>query len=392
MHNLILLLNLIRAFPLKLYSNNFLTKTRKYLFYYMLLFFGTCLFSIYIYVRFLRTRLPRDIPFELTFYSFIILLSICLMYLYSIKRLLKKNVSHQVAHIIFIRFQKPLKYVVNSLMILDNVIKQNIVPSLYKKFITNVIPKIIDFGHMEYVLLYYGFVLIPGYILLGILMVDVFWLHHIKTFYYFIFLGIVPLLYMYYNYSLHIIKEEYLIYLESYYASVLIEDSNSIDIPYYDRNPKAIYHKKEVSLREYFDIQLQQLNIEWPEYDEDDPTTREIIYTGFVYCKDEIYVQYEIVRNKTVKESTYEELQVLKKLFKEIEPKLLGLMQYIHSNKDVSNLYYIKHFKIILYTLYFITWTYILLQSISMNNVLDILNVLKMSTFYIEEPFSQTYL
>lgn len=380
--------NILEIFVNKIKSLYYENKTT--VLYYTMIIVGLLLMYSFIYVKFLRSRLPRDIPFQLTIYGLIMIFIICIIYLYSIKTLIKKKKPSQTLVIILTNIKPFFSYITLSLVLLDISIKHKWFPSIYKNFQNKVIPKIIEFGDKEYALLYYCFVIIPGYILLFTLVIDVFYLHRIEIFYLVIFLGILLLLYMYYNYSLNFIKEEYFVYLESLYDHVTVENENPFHIQ--EKKLNIIPHDKELSIREYFDIQLKQSKIEWSEYTLDDFTKQEPSYKGYPFAKEETYIQYRKKHNKPMGNLTQQDYDIIEQEFYTLEPIILGLMDYTGLQPYVAEAYYNKELRLILYSLYFITWMYILIKSTSIENIINLLNNLKMVTYYIENPFSQTIL
>ena len=64
---------------------------RKTLVNYILIIVGLLMFSAYIWLRFIRLRLPRDIPFNLSILGLIILIEICTIYGYILFALLRKD-------------------------------------------------------------------------------------------------------------------------------------------------------------------------------------------------------------------------------------------------------------------------------------------------------------
>ena len=141
-----------------------------------------------------------------------------------------------------------------------------------------------------------------------------------------------------------------------------MKDDNSIYEPHETRNPKAIYHGKEFSIREYFDIKMN-LNIDaFMNYDPES-TKREIEYTTVVYCKEDVYKEYHEKNNKVDIKLTLEDQEILEQDFKDLEPKLLKLMEYIQIDEYTEKVYAIKPFKIIMYNLYLVTRFYMLYKS-----------------------------
>ena len=61
----------------------------KYLNNYKLIFLGALMFSIYIWARFIRKRLSKDIPFHPNILGFAILIEICCIYAYIVFALMR---------------------------------------------------------------------------------------------------------------------------------------------------------------------------------------------------------------------------------------------------------------------------------------------------------------
>lgn len=87
----------------------------------LLRFLGITLLSAFIWVRFIRERLPRDIPFQLSIIGFIALLTICCTYFYLIYKIFKPNThSNYIAY-----FYPLLKFFANTLKELNHMIVSN---------------------------------------------------------------------------------------------------------------------------------------------------------------------------------------------------------------------------------------------------------------------------
>lgn len=341
-------------------------KIKPYLFYYIMLLLGLMICSAYIYARFLRTRVPREIPFELTLWRFISLVGICCVYLLVIKTILRPQKPKEIVLYLLRPFIKPLNYVKETLVLLDSSIKNNSrIKPYYTRFRDYLVSVIVEFYTIDRILIAYSFMLIPKYILLSILLVDVFWLHRIEIFYYFLFLSLLPLLYRYYRYSLTVMRDDYFSLLESLYTEVKIYDENYSYFAQFERlNPKAIYHDKFFSIRKYFEIQYHHQDQIIPNYDREDPDTYDIEYVGYAFSNKESYARYCKKYNKLDSELSRVDFEILEQDFREIEPKLLGLIGYIDMNQYTHDIAYIKFPRVILYAIYFVTWGYILVKSI----------------------------
>ena len=98
-----------------------------------LIFLGFIFLSYYIWFRFIRERLPRNIPFDLTLISLIILFYICIMYFYLIIRFFTSKKQNQFAFEILTLFQK-LRI---PFILLDEYIRSNkYIKMILNKFIT----------------------------------------------------------------------------------------------------------------------------------------------------------------------------------------------------------------------------------------------------------------
>ena len=65
------------------FKNNFLQFFKSYQLISYTLLFVSFIF-IYIFLRFMRPRLPKDIPYSLNDFSFYLLIGICFIYIYII--------------------------------------------------------------------------------------------------------------------------------------------------------------------------------------------------------------------------------------------------------------------------------------------------------------------
>lgn len=80
-------------------------------------FIGFILILLYIWRRYLKYRLPRTIPFHLTLWQFLILISICCSYCYMIYRILKPKTPPQI-------ILDYIFYITNILKAFDNYLKE----------------------------------------------------------------------------------------------------------------------------------------------------------------------------------------------------------------------------------------------------------------------------
>ena len=338
---------------------------------YISLLMGIILCSIFIYVKFLRYRVPKEIPFSLTEFGFYVLIFICFGYLYAVKQIIKPKMPHSF-------IIKIITYIITPLVILDQHTKKlPIIKLYYAKLEHYFEEKALSFGSIERAILIFLCKIIPGLLLLIIFFIDVFFVNKIEIFYFFVFLNIITIIYQYYKYCLGQLKTKSTTYLNSKYDSVVMMDRESEYVSIWERNPFAIYHDKTVSVKEYFDIQLQTI---YKDYNNENST---IDYYGIPFSKEEYYLQYRLLYNKVDIELNTEDYEFLRQDFYQIEPKLLGLMAYLDLNKTTYEMYNIKKLQIMIYISYFFIWSYILYKSFhTLTDIPMTLNMLKLLTSY----------
>lgn len=113
----------------------------KFVFRLFLIFLGIIILSLYLWNRYIRERLPREIPMNLSTLGIIVLIYISLIYAVLIILLItqyetKNDLLKNIVNIIY----KPLK-------ILDQTLKKNVIVNFYytkiQKFILTVIHRFI---------------------------------------------------------------------------------------------------------------------------------------------------------------------------------------------------------------------------------------------------------
>src|ERR1700728_3749034 len=82
---------------------------KKFIDKYFLILFGAITFGIFIWLRFIRERLPREIPFSLSLLGFIILIELCIIYLYIVISLIRINKQNSLMSSIIDLLFKPLE-------------------------------------------------------------------------------------------------------------------------------------------------------------------------------------------------------------------------------------------------------------------------------------------
>jgi hypothetical protein len=338
---------------MQLKMNNILLTLIKYshkLFYFLLILLGITITSWIIWARFIRERLPKDIPLDLTEIKFYFLLYICILYLYIIKSLLIPKEPHAL-------IVKLIEILYAPLVTLDKSIKNNkYFLKTYNKMLTFGIERVDTFTFSQMQMLYISYNILPRAFLVTLLCINVFYFHKLELIYDFILIGIFPLLHRYIKYSFKYAKEQYIKSLNNKYDQVWVLDVNYTKVDW-ELNPETmIYHNKMVSIEEYVKIQVENYFSK--------TTEDKIEYNGEVFAKEEIYVQYERDKygNKNI-ELTDEDYVIIKKEFNETMTILLTLCRFLELYSFMTLISYIKYTRVLIYTAYFICWTYVLFVS-----------------------------
>lgn len=369
----------------------------------IIILLGLFMLGIFIYFRFIRERLPRDIPFTLNEIGFIFLVGLCLLYCYLIWITIKpqKN-SNKTGQII-------INLIVNPLENFDTFLKQISIIKLYYTLFLIWFVYTFDYIFKHYIFDYILYIM-PRIVLLTAFMIDTFYFHKLFYIYSFAFLTLFILICYYIIYCIKITIKQYIEYLDYYYIIEITsrdsQDSNycldledirwdqiSInyfrDIKYYECNDycdefedKTEYYLK---IQRFLDMQTTAL---WLNYT---PYNYKCIPTWNVVEK---YYNYQYRQSKRMwdlKAIPQEDLSMLEKDFYELLPTTVYLQLFIETYVSISNKHkLIKIIQIIITSLYLITWLYILYVT---------LLSLPESTYYILlniqdtlEPFSGIYI
>lgn len=398
--------------------------------YYFLIFLGLVITSWIIWSRFIRERTIRDIPDTLlTEYRFWILLYICFIYFYVIKNLIKPKEANpfikEIINIIykplitldhFFKYNKKIKVYYYKFMI-----------NLIVKYLD--ISKITD---NSITIIIFFMQVFPRIILVIFLILDTFYFKKIEIFYKIVLIGVLPFIYRYIKYTIKDIYEKWISELEDRYKGVRISaEKISNDVYTFKETTNAPYHKNEKTIKEFLDIKLQNMfdyygdkvdyeysasaiskstyiqqyiyekyksnkeNYKESKYKEEflktfgnykHLYTEDIIQKRFekFIAKKYIFDHYkpfvinEIEINRdTYNEITFDDLGLissedfdnLRKFYKEIMPSLISLKLFFFRLEYISEYKIIRWSKIIIFSLYFICWLYILIISYSISPV-----------------------
>lgn len=219
------------------------------------------------WARFLRERLPKDVPYFLTEERFIILVYICLIYFIIILSFFKKQENNKNFEI----FKKFTDKIFMPIILLDTEIKLNkfILPKITKNLF-KISHEIISFKNIfnyysKDVLfsVYFIFNILPRLFLASLLLMDIFVFKRIDLFYGYIFISIIPLIHRYIKYSLKNISKIFEKNLNKWDIYLLADESDLeksrldfIDDESFDKYIKEEYqfHEEKLTIKAYLDI------------------------------------------------------------------------------------------------------------------------------------------
>lgn len=374
----------------------------KIIFYYNIIILGFFMFTWLFSSRFIFERLPKDIPLILTEIKFYIILYICFIYLYIVKSLLFPREQN-------IYLKKLMEVIFYPLKTFDNAWKTSYtVQPYYMTIMSNFISYLESTSTLHRHALYTCFYIIPRISLLLIFILDIFYFQKLHFVYKYILLSIFPLFYRYIKYSLKVYTDHLIIFAKQNYEHIFI--TNIIRLLFgQDIKPEAIYDGKKVSIEEYIEIIEENIlhikefdlksYIEEYECSSDtgyDDIESNIRYVGGGSPNDE-FVKKHAKRffnkniNHPILDLTQQEYTELLHEFDQHYPKIFILKDLIPFNDEIINNIVYKYIRIIIFTIYFMLWSYLLIISYpNIENFTLTELILKWLLLYIEniEPFS----
>ena|SRR5271155_51405 len=334
----------------------------------ILIILGILILSLFIWLRFIRERLPRDIPFDLTVYGFFILVYICCIYIYILKRLsLNIQNENKVLSTIVNMIYKPLKT-------LDESIKNNlIIKPYYEKFLLSLINiiknnVILHEKSTSYFKFYIALEILPRVILVTGLLIDTFWFHRLAILYSVISIVLVIFIAKYIKYSFKYAKEQYILQLEQMVQKIMTdyEDPEDDDSPF----------TTMLEVRKFIEIQVFTVE------DGLEPWTCTPILTPE-------YIKEFFKLNNFYEKDTLTRKEIVKKISidsHKIMDKVIDISVHISKYEIAENYSRYRYIKIGIFSLYLIAWIYILIKSIHTLDIEEIISIIKIKD--IIEPFS----
>lgn len=330
---------------------------------------GIILLSYILWIRFIRERLPRDIPFNFTFFGLIIILVICISFVYQLIQITKPiNILQETPqNFLNLLIISIYKLYATPLYILQKTIINNkyIYPIINKllKYILNVYIYFSLYKNNRYITLYLFCSIIPRYLLLMFFVVDIFYFHKLEICYNFLFIGLIPMISSFFIKSSDIIFEKYCEFLEKNFLIELDPEDQTENSNYYfdildlrphpDFNDEMLKHILEIR---YF-IEIQSASI-WFDYDPYNYKCIETWEARLDYAR-----KFNIVLSPIyIISSDLDEIsKEISKDFYILMPFVINLKLFLLTQRNNFKNKLVRKFLIVINIIYIICWIYILL-------------------------------
>ena len=346
----------------------------------LLTFLGLIIFCVYFWRRFLRSRIPKELPLQLSLEGFIILSYIVFIFAYMILSLLFRKTSNpiieKVIDILFI----PIKE-------LDKSIKNiSFIKNHYENLLTKIFP-VLEFLINKTDLFFIIFWVFPRILLLFVLGLDIFIYAKFEYRYKFIFIGLLLLFNRCFKYSLKNTKSQMYndinIYVgeigTKYYQYVLPEElepdfdpddedegllwGERANVDMYLPLDVFIEHRVEYLIFKHIDNKYTIYPSRYAGY------YFQMKYLGYLLPEKAIDLSKDKLKNYRTPFGNFHESQdyIYKKEKEYIEPKVHLLVRIAvlleFYNKTSNNNKFYKILKVIIFSGYLICWGYVLIIS-----------------------------
>lgn len=351
----------------------------KNIFYTWILFcIGLIYILYYIWVRFIRERLPKPIPYNLNFLGFLIIIIIIIIFIYFIYNI--KYPKHPTKNML--ELLSILSKLLEPLKILDTTIKNERKLLIIFAYIINKLT-LYNCNRNNQLILLVQF--IPKFIVLFSFILDVFYFKKIEIFYFVILINLIPLIFTYIVYSVKKTLELTIQYLEKNYMIYLLttfEDEQKLNFMYSIFNLK--YNDDEtLNLRFFIAAQADSLVFEH------DPYSFDCIETD--YAREAFANKYNLVLPSSREFiPNYDNIsRELSKEFHCLIPKVILLQAftdiYIINIKQPHKV----NLVLIILSSYLICWLYILTVSLHTLDLSYLLQALQLTWLKVANPFTE---
>lgn len=340
-----------------------LNNNKYYKYFWILL--GLFLVLYYIWFRFIRERLPRDIPFKLNLINFISLCFICFIYIVVIRQIYKKQItSNIILNNIFLKINLIFKPLIKYH--LDLFSKNNIDYYFTKKlgFIIKKYKLYNDKINLRIILI---LDIIPKMIVLLSFIFDVFYFKNLNYFYYFVIIGLIPLIFTYFLYLSKNFLENVINNLHNnYYVKLLSTEENTSHLDFFVPIYCLKFNDYQLLDTKYFiDIQAKNLLYDYDLYEYSCVETLENRKTHEKTCGIPI-TGWFILEPKFDNISDF---------FSNMEGALF-LHSFLESYKDFNKPFVMQKYLLLILFTYLFCWIYILIISCSLQNILSLIELI----------------
>jgi hypothetical protein len=352
---------------------------------YKLTILGCVLFITYFWLRFLRERLPKDLPLNLSIFGLLILIYICCIFLYILISLLRKPRENPT-------LEKIIDWLLTPLKEFDKFIKSISFISSTNEALTRYIVYNWDLIINNYMKIFHIIMwIIPHLILVIALSIDVYIFHVFYYKYTMISFGLLLLLNRYIRYSLRRNKDMFIAHLTPFIDHILTDyypgvHPSELEPDYDPNDPDNDEYIPTMALPFDIFIKYQTESILYRETQ----NSRRVFTTKLcdsVFWKEE--TNQELPENLTREESKYLDKIIEKHLYAYIDYALqLSLVIEYYNYINTKNKRF-KNLKILIYLNYFLCWFYVLIISLP---TLHDFSELYLALFSIQdyiEPFSE---
>jgi len=343
-----------------------------YLNKYKLPLLGALMFCVYIWVRFIRKRLSKDIPFHPNILGFAILIEICCIYAYIVFVLIRppKDTNPITEEIINLLY-KPLEgfdYLWKNI---------KFIRKKYKAFILSLSKKLEPIMKKSNIF-YFIFAIFPRLIFIFIMFIDIFIFNKLHYIYYVILLGIFLFLNRYIIYSIKIRKNQLLDKFSLYYHTVSTPYVYGVD-PESDENEEIISSGLMALTPDVFVKYMVNCIVyqgRTPDYS---------VYHITDYLYDKFKQKYNVRLQDTF---MFDERRTIfhekKKKYLETVIELAVLLEYYELSKSHQDLKLIKQ---LIFINYLVFWIYVLIISLPYLDILDLITVMNLTWLSVLNPF-----
>ena len=346
---------------------------------HVLALIGFLLFLTFVWLRFIRKRLPKDIPFTLSILGLLLLIYICCIYGYIVVSLIRKSTKENII------IKQIIEILYKPLEVFDQSWKNisYIQPHYY-----NMIRYIVtNFQYIfKYHYFYIVFAIFPRIILLLVLYVDIFYFHKLYYIYRILFLSIFLFLNRYIVYSLKMWKDNSIVLLKLDISSLTVK---------YRRDVMSFPMEKAIADGTY--------DPDDPDWDLEDeiPPTFAISLKNYVEIETKSIINdnenlWYIVNTTDKSDNLYYKDKIFnKEAFNKLLDKLKNTLKSVIQTNIILEYYNISkkmqefiNIRILIFLCYLLCWLYILIISLPSLNYIDLLLVLINGLKVIEDPFT----